>query len=209
MVTNASRVKKHTSKEIKAKIEEGWIHVTVLFELIGNPKEHIEKTMESFLATINEDKHIITIKEEMEETLELEQSKGLFSTAAEVDYLILGIEKLTWFAFNFLPANIEIKAPEELTFKDKDLSDWMNDLLARLHEVNTVHTALKSEHTVLVKNLNNAIRNNVLLALETGASDAKSVSKKIGLGETASQQFLEALVKEEKAVLAGKKYKRK
>lgn len=205
----AERVHKLSSKEKKAKIEEGWLHISVLFELVGNPKEHIEQTLQGFLDNINQDEHITTISEDIEETLELEESKGVFSAAAEVEYLVFGLDKLTWFAFNFMPANIEIKAPGELTFKDKDFSDWINDLLAKLHEVNTIHTALKSEHQQLIKNLNISVRNSILLACEHETVDVKHVAKKIGMGEQVVQQFLDALEKEGKVEKNGKKYKRK
>lgn len=203
------RAKKLSGKEKKEKLNEGWMHINVLFELVGNPKEHLEKTLQAFLDNINQDEHIITIKEEVEETLELEEDKGLFSAAAEVEYFVFGLEKLTWFAFNFMPASIEVKAPSELTFKDKDFSGWMNDLLAKLHEVNAMHTSLKSEHQQLVKNLNIAVRNNVLLATEHEALAVKEVAKKIGMGDTVVQQFLDALVKEGKLEEKGKKYKKK
>lgn len=204
----ADRVTKMSAKERKQKIEEGWLHVSVLFELVGNPKKHIEETLQAFLDSINQDEHIITIKEDVEETLELEDSNGAFSAAAEVEYLILGLEKLTWFAFNFLPANIEVKDPGELTFKDKDFSDWINDLLAKLHEVNAVHTSLKSEHQELIKNLNIALRNTILLAIEHEALTTKEIAKKAGLAEKTAQQFLDVMVKDGKVGLEGKKYRK-
>ncbi|MBD3209446.1 hypothetical protein GF367_03430 [Candidatus Woesearchaeota archaeon] len=204
-----NRVQKLDKKTRKEKLDDGWIHVNVLFEIVGNPKGHVEKSLNLFLDNINQDQHIITIAEDVEETIEVEQSKGLFSAAAEVEYLVYGLEKLTWFAFNFMPASIEVKAPGELTFKEKDFSNWMNDLLAKLHEVNTVHTSLKSEHQALVKNLNAAVRNNVLLATDGRALDAGGVAKKVGMSEKAVLPFLDALVKDRKIEKKGKKYKKK
>ncbi len=196
-----------TKKEIKEKVNEGWIHAAVLFEIAGSPKAHIEKARDQFLENIDTDEQLITLSKDFEETIEVEG--GIFSTAAECDYLILGMEKLTWLALNFMPASIEIKAPRELTFKEKDLTAWLNDLLAKLHEINAVHTNLKSHHDALVKNLNASIRNSVLLTLGDETLDAKAISKKVGLGEKQLNAFLEAMIKEDKLVKSGQKYTKK
>lgn len=199
-------IQKLSRKDIKEHIEDGYVHVNILYEMIGSPKEHIDKTLKLFLENIDSDKQIITISEDIEETVALEG--GMFSAAAEVEYLIEGIEKLTWLAFNFMPANIEIKAPKELTFMAKDFSGWLNDLLAKLHEVNTAHTRIRSEHQALVKNLNAAIRNNILLALDEPMTSAQ-ISKNIGMNSKQVLLFLEALIKEDKIKKKGTKYEKK
>jgi hypothetical protein len=200
-------VKKLSSKDIKQKVSEGWIHTVVLFELIGMPKDHVKKTMDAFLVTIEQDDQVITLSKDVDEVVEIDG--GLFSAAAEVDYLIFGLEKLIWLTFNYMPASIEIKAPAELTFRDKDMSEWLSDLLAKLHEINSIHTGLKSQHDALVKNLNAAIRNSVLLALGGEKLDAKAIAVKVGIGEAQVVAFLEAMIKEGKLVQEGKKYKKK
>ncbi len=190
-------VEKLSKKEIKKKIDEGYIRTIVLYELIGNPKEHIEKTMRVFLDNIASDEQIIVLREEVEETIELEN--GLFSSAAEVEYLILGLEKLTWLAFNFMPASIEIKEPKELTFREKDLTLWLNDLLSKLHEVNTAHAAIKNENQALVRNINALVRNSVLLAMKPEEKlTAKEIGKRVGIAPDQLMPFLEAMIKEDK-----------
>jgi hypothetical protein len=201
----ATRVAKFDKKQLKAKVEEGWIHINVLYEIVGNPKDHVQKAMELFLDNISKDPHILTTKEEIDDTIELEN--GIFSVAGEVEYLVFGLDKLTWLAFNFMPASIEVKAPAQLTFKDKDFSGWMNDLLAKLHEVNAVHTALVGEKDGLVRNLNAAIKNSILLALHEPRLEA-DLAKKVGLSKEQLALFLDAMVQEKKIAKDGAKYKR-
>ena len=196
---------KLTRKEIKEKIEDGWVHVNIIFEMVGSPKEHIEKSMDAFLANIAGDDQITMLSEDREETIEVEDSKGLFSAAAEVEYLVYGIDKLTYIAFNFMPASIEIKAPKEMTFRDKDLTGWFGDMLAKLHEVNSVHAAVKGENKQLILTTNTLIRNNILLALE-GEMTAKEIAGKVGMKEEHLLPFLEAMVKELRLEHKGKKF---
>ncbi|MBN1275406.1 hypothetical protein JXA12_03880 [Candidatus Woesearchaeota archaeon] len=204
----ADRVTKLSRKDVKEKVRDGWLRAVVLFEMVGSPKEHIEKTLQAFLDNINTDSNIITLSEDFEEAIEIDESNGLFSVAAEVEYLVFGLEKLTWFAFNFMPASIEIKDPSELTFRERDFTNWMNDLLAKLHEVNTQFTALKTEKDGLLRNFNASIRNNVLLAVE-GSMTPAEIAGRIGVQGKDLEPFLEAMVKEKRLVKDGKKYKKK
>ncbi len=175
--------------------------------MIGSPKEHIDNTIKLFLDDIAQDESIILLRQDLEETIPLEGN--MFSAAAECDYLIQGIEKLTWLAFNFMPASIEITAPKELTFRDKDFTNWLGDLLSKLHEVNTIHTGLKNEHAAMVKNINALVRNNILLALGKDSLTAAEISKRIGMSTKNVLPFLEALIKEQKIVHKNNKYSRK
>lgn len=192
-----------SKKEIKEKIDEGWVHSIVIFEMIGQPKDHVEKTLSLYMDNIRKDDNIISLKEDHEETIELDD--GMFSLAIEAEYLVLGLEKLTWFAFNFMPASIEIKGPKELTFRDKDLTSWFNDLLAKLHEVNTIHTSLKGEHQELVKSLNAAVRNAILLCTDEPIT-SKEIGKKIGMTDKRTLLFLEAMMKEGRIKKQGSKF---
>lgn len=200
-----SRETKMGRKEIKQRVADGWIRATVLFEIAGNPKKHVEDTLKLYLDNISQDESIITLKEDLEEAINIED-QGVYSTAAEVDYLIYGLDKLTWFAFNFMPASIEVSDPGELTFSDKDFNNWMNDLLAKLHEVNTAHTGLKTEHQALVKNLNAAIRNNIFLAVDAGASAAEEIGKKAGMSAENVKKFLDKMVEEGKLSVKDGRY---
>lgn len=163
--------------------------------------------MKLFLENIRQDESIILLKEDVEETISIEGD--MFSGAAECDYLVHGIEKLTWLAFNFMPASIEIKAPKELTFRDRDFSNWMGDLLSKLHEVNSVYTGLKNEHAAMVKNINALVRNNILLGLGKENLSAAELGKRIGMSTKSILPFLEALIKEQKLIHKNNKYSRK
>lgn len=163
--------------------------------------------MKIFLENIDKEEHITALSTDFEEVMDV--GEDMFSIAAEVEYLILGMENLTWLAFNFMPASIEIIAPEELTFAEKDLTNWLNDLLAKLHEVNVNHTNLKGTQDGLIKNLNATIRNSILLSMDHAPITLKEMSKKIGIGEENTQKFLDAMIKEDKIFFKDKKYSRK
>ncbi|HHE36721.1 MAG TPA: hypothetical protein ENL16_02805, partial [Candidatus Woesearchaeota archaeon] len=51
-------------KEIQKRIKQGAILVYVSFEIIGNPKEHVEKTIRGYVNNIKGDSQITVLSEE-------------------------------------------------------------------------------------------------------------------------------------------------
>lgn len=183
------------NKEIKAKIDEGYLRAIVIFELVGKPKSHIEETLKAYVEKVASQDEIDVLKEEFENASELEE--GVFSAVAEIEILLPTLEKLTWLCLNFTPASVEIMAPEKKTLEQQEITHWLNDLLARLHEIGMIQKNLHGQHHVLVKNFNAMTRNAILLALANN-KEIEAVSKKIGMSPEHTKKFLDALIKEGK-----------
>jgi hypothetical protein len=182
-------------KEIRAHIEEGYVRVAVIFELVGKPKSHIEQTLKAYVEKVASQEDITLLKEEYEDTNELEE--GVFSVIAELELLVKDMEKLTWLCLNFTPASVEVLEPDSKTLQQQELTHWLNDLLARLHEIGMVQKNLQGQHHVLVKNFNAMTRNALLLALQH-TKEVSVLAKQIGMDVEHTKKFLEALIKEGK-----------
>ena len=191
------------SKEIKNHIEEGYIRATVIFEVVGKPKEHVEQSIKAYLENIKSDENIKVIEEDYEPTDTLDD--GLFSSVVETDMLLKGLEKLTWLCINFSPASIEITEPTSFTFGQKELGHWLNDLLAKLHEIGMANKTIRNQKQGIVKNFNAMTRNAILLALKEPL-DLKNISKRIGMDEKHTQEFVNALLKENRVREEKNKY---
>ncbi|MBN1377582.1 hypothetical protein JW949_04610 [Candidatus Woesearchaeota archaeon] len=194
------------SKDMKKKIEEGWIKVHMIFEMIGSPKEHIEKTLKAYMEDIKVDSEIEFLKENYAEAEPHDEKEKLWSTFVEVDMLVKSLEKLTWLCINFMPASIEITEPKEFKLKDKEVTDWFNDLMAKLHEVSLVTKNMNSENRQLKKNINALIRNCILLTLKEKPKSHKEIGKSIGINSEQLIRFLEVMEKEDRIVKDKNKY---
>jgi hypothetical protein len=184
-------------KEIKKHIEEGFLRARVIFEIIGKPKEHIENTLKAYIENIKtKETDIHILEEEYEPAEEIEEE--LFSVIAEVELLVPNIEKLTWLAINFSPASIELIQPDAITLEQKQVSHWITDMLARLHEVGVIQKTLTGQNQALIKNFNAMTRNAILLCLQDGGKDVEFICKKIGMPAEHTDKFLEALQQEKK-----------
>lgn len=177
------------------KKDENQLVVRTIFEVLGRPKEHVEKTIKAYIENIKTDDQIKIIKEEYESVEEIEE--GMFSAICEAELEVGDIEKLTWLCMNFSPASIEIISPPAITMEDKDITHWLNDLLSKLHEIGVKHKSITSQNEGLVRNFNAMTRNAIILTLNE-SRDKLSISQKIGLTEEFTEKFLEALIKEKK-----------
>ena len=135
---------------VKAKLEEGWIQCRVLLEMIGKPKEHIEKSIKEVIENIKKDEEMIVVDEKIAEIKKKDMEgkedgliKDMWATFAEMDILFKDLTKITYFSFEYMPSSIEISEPQELKMRAIELSEFFNDLQARLHEVNMIAKQLK------------------------------------------------------------------
>ncbi len=190
-------------KEIKEKINQGFLRIRVLFEIIGKPKEHIEKTMKAYLENIATDDRLHILESEVEPAEELEEE--MFGVVGEMELLVEGIDIISWLAINFSPASIELIEPEKLLLEQKEITHWVNDYLAKLHEVGVIQKSMKSQEEGLIRNFNAMTRNAIILCLNE-PRDTDFISKKIGMGVEHAEKFLEALIKEGKVVKEKNKY---
>ena len=177
-------------------------HVT--FELVGNPKQYVEKTIRDYIDVIKKDPQILFLKVEFGEP---QENQGLFSTFAETEALVQGLEKFTELCFNYMPASIEITEPPELGLTQKDFTLWMNDLLAKLHEASAAAQQVNAKNKMLQMNINSLLYNGVLLAAEKTGNE-KEIAAKLGLPPKTIEPFLKKLVEEKKIIKKGSKYSR-
>ena len=87
--------------KIKQKIEEGWIHCVFIIEMLGKPKEHLEKTLKGYISALKKDKKVEILKEEYAEP-EKDKDSKLYTIFVELEVLINGATKVVDFCFDYL-----------------------------------------------------------------------------------------------------------
>jgi len=190
-----------------ALLEKGWIKVRVIFEILGKPKEHIEKTLREYIKAVKDNNAFKFISEEYAEAKEQEDT--LWSSFAELEGYAKNMQILTWLSVNFMPSNIEILEPSEIISTNKNLQDWLNDVLAKLHEISLLTKGLISKDKQMTVSLGTLLKNNILLALESGEKNIEELHKKTGIRQDQIKEVLTVLIKKEKVKkLEGEKYQR-
>ena len=186
-------VSEEKKREIKGKVAEGKILARVIIEIVGKPKEHIEKALNVVVEKIKEEKNMEIVEEK---TFNAEKQDEMFSAFAEIGILFKNIGTLTGFCFDFMPSSVEILDPEKLSFSSNEFAGLMNDLLAKIHHMNLYVNQNNLEKKTLKKNMLNMLKNSVIILLNIKNLSLEQLSKSIGGSEKDLKPFLDSLIKE-------------
>ena len=186
-------VSEEEKSEIKGKVAEGKILTRVIIEIIGKPKEHIEKALRIVVEKIKEQKDIKVVEEKL---FDAEKQEEMFSIFAELGVLFMDIETLVGFCFDFMPSSIEILDPQKLSFDSNDFAGLINDLLTKLHQMTFKVVQNDTEKKVLKKNMLNMLKNTVKILLNIKSMQLEQISKSSGINEKDLKPLLDSMVKE-------------
>lgn len=161
--------------------------VRIILEIVGKPKEHIEKTMKLVIENIRQrkDHHV-----EDEKIFPPEPVEGLFTTFAELLIRFDNFSGLTEFCQDFLPSSVEIVEPEEILIYGRDISSFLNDVLAGMHSLDMRFKEMSVENQILKKNSEALLKNIVLISLHRKPMALQEISRTVGIKENELQPFL-------------------
>jgi hypothetical protein len=190
-------------KEIREKIEKGYIHFSSIIEVLGKPKEHVKETIKQYVEKIKKNKNFTILDEQYSEPKEQDD---LFSTFVELEALAKNSAEILFFCFDYMPSSIEIIQPEEITYRKNEFSGFLNDMQARLHAIDMALKQYKSRNTMLIKNSAVLLRNMVIITLEKDEKTIEEITKKIGIKKEQLENVLNVMIKENRIKKKGKKY---
>ena len=124
------------------------LNARFIIEIAGYPKEHIEETMKEVIKKLRNERKVLNYK-----IFEAEKKEKLFSTFSEVEIEIKDFDELVGVCFDYLPSSIEVLKPDKFNLESKDFENFVNDLLAKLHQYDMVIKNLKAHNMLLNKKL--------------------------------------------------------
>ncbi len=175
--------------------EEQHIRIKAILEIIGKPKEYIEKTIKEYADKIKNDENLIILKEKI---YEAEPRDKIWSVFAEIEVVIKGFTNLIGFCIDYMPSSIEIIKPEKFSFEDRIFTGFVNDLLGKLHRVDMIAKQLGTENSFLKKNMNGLIVNNLLILVKFGINNIEGMTKATGINSEGLKPFLDKLIEEKR-----------
>lgn len=178
--------------QIREYLTKGWIRAMVTFEVVGKPAAHVEAALTEYLENIKKDSRIIFLREDREAPIE--HDDGMFSTFCEAEMLVKNLETFTWLCINFSPASIEIMEPNEIVVQAREVTNWLNDLLSRIHEIGTNYRSHKTANDHLTIAMNQLVKNTILLSLKTGTKTENDLERETGILKEQLGPFLTHLV---------------
>lgn len=176
------------------------IKFRAIIEILGKPKDHVEVSLKEYLQKLKDDGSYQTTVVEIAPA-EQQKDPELWSAFAELEIGTESIGNLTNFCFDYMPSLIEILAPEELRVSEVDLSNFFNDLQARLHNLDMLAKQLKMENDYLVKNMGIMLKNSLLVLLARSPYTSEQLSRMTGVDKDKLEDFLDSLIDENRVDL--------
>lgn len=171
------------------------IRCKTIIEVLGKPKEHVEGAIKEYVEHIKEDSELVVLNEYYSE---VKEQGRLWSRFVELELVVKGTKKLIGFCFEYMPSSIEVIKPEHLIMTNPELSNFLNDLQARLHNVDMLVKQLKAENDFLKQNMNAIIHNAILVCLKVSKLSLEQLSQVTGVDKKELEIFVEKLLKENK-----------
>jgi len=171
------------------------IQFKAISELIGSPKEHIDKTLKLYLENLKKNEKFKFIEVKFYEA-ELQEKTGLYSAFAEMEMVAKNMTDLVGFCFDYMPSSIEVIKPEEFKIKSPMMSGIFNDLQDRLHKVEMHSKNMTAKEQVIKKQFLKVIRYVIHYHMEQDKSlTEEDISKITGIEKDTVIKYMDALVK--------------
>ncbi|MCP3682721.1 MAG: hypothetical protein GY861_08535 [bacterium] len=192
--------------DIKDRVSDGAFFCSMVLEVIGSPAEYVDTTLTDVIKQLKEAEGVEITKETFNKA---EKQDKHFTAFVELEILFKDVSTMLGICFDYMPSSIEIIEPEDLHTKSKNLTDWMNDLLEKLHTVDMRLKNANASGIVLEKNADALLMNILRLLLKDGAKTPSELTPDIGVAEKQLIPFLERFTKMGIMEKDGEKYSMK
>jgi len=176
----------------------------LIIEMLGSPKEHLEKTIKAYIEKLKKEGPMELVNVHFEEPTE--KGSNMFSMFAEIEAKFPKLTDLIAFCFDAMPSSVEVLEPFEMLLKTNDLSDFLNDMQSRLHQVDMRLKYFAAENKKLDKNALTLFNNFIAYALKQGDKTLEELSQVMGLPGKSLEPFLKVMLEEKRVVEKEGKY---
>jgi hypothetical protein len=176
--------------------EELHIRIKAILEVVGKPKQYIEKTLSDYIEKIKQDDNLMIVDSKISDAVE--EKDEVWATFAEIELVIKGTTNLVGFCIDYMPSSIEIIKPESFAFESRIFTNFINDIQAKLHRIDLLVKNLSTENTFLKKNMNTIIKNNLSVLIKLGINKLDGLSTATGIESPQVEKFLKSLIEEKK-----------
>ncbi len=166
------------------------IEARAIIDMLGTPKEHVEQILRDYIKKLKEDFTITN-----EEYAESVQKEKYYSTFVEIELEFEKMEDVLTFCFDAMPSSIEIMSPEKLSFDANVLTGFLNDLQAKVHQVDAIMKDVSAKQQLLDVNSMNILHNFIYFLVKQGDKTQEEISQHIGIGLKETKSFLNVMIK--------------
>lgn len=153
------------------------IKALMIVEIMGKPGPFIRDALEKHVSKLKSAKAVEVFSIEISEPKEIENSEGMMTCFAEVEFGTENFSRMTEVVFDFMPSSVEILEPSKVEFSMEEASRFLNNVSGRMHRYDDVAKVAKAQTQQLAAKLKMAQEK--LLDVEKGSKKkVKKSSKK-------------------------------
>ncbi len=160
-----------------------------ILDILGAPKEHIEKALKDHVEKLKSQ----GLKVQMEKYAPAEPKDQLFTAFVEINALFKDPKELLDFCFDSMPSSVEILSPAQVVLDTNMLTDFMNDFQAKLHHTDFMLKGIQAQKELLDRNAVNIFYNFIKFACKTKPHTIDELSKLLGVKAKELTPFVENL----------------
>ena len=127
---------------------ENALIVKVILEIVGSPKEHVVDTLNKIIEKLEKEDGVNIVDKHIEG---VKPMKEFFSAFADLELEVRDNTKLLGLCFDYMPSSVEIIEPNKLNLDMSDMTNILNDLLARLHKYDMIVRNIHAQNIVMKK----------------------------------------------------------
>ncbi|MDD5012665.1 MAG: hypothetical protein PHQ66_03430 [Candidatus Nanoarchaeia archaeon] len=133
------------------------IRAVMIVEVLGRPPEHLVGTLEDIAKKMGEEKGVKVVGNKISPPVLMKEQKEFYTSFAEIEVEVEEILYLAILMFKYMPANIEIISPENISLPNSGWNDILNELTRRLHGYEELARIMQTEKMILENRLKEMI----------------------------------------------------
>ncbi len=137
------------------------IKAVLILEILGRPPEFLTETLEKIMKDMEGEKGVSVLDKKINPPVLMKDQKDFYTSFAEVEVETESLTTLTILMFKYMPAHVELISPQNISLKNSDFEEILNEITRRLHGYEEVARILQNEKIILEKRLKESAEKNV------------------------------------------------
>lgn len=129
------------------------ISAVLILEVLGKPQEYLVETLENIAKQIGEEKGVKVVNKKINPPILMKEQKDFYTSFAEIEIEVEEVLNLVVLMFKYMPANIEIISPQNISLPNAGWNDILNELTRRLHGYEELARIFQAEKSILENKL--------------------------------------------------------
>ena len=110
----------------------------MIVEIAGRPAEHVKAALETHVGVLKQVKDVSVHSINVSEPKEIEESEGIFTCFAEVDFEAETFLRISEIMFDFMPSSVEVLEPARVSLNIGEATALLNNIAGRMHRYDEI-----------------------------------------------------------------------